>query len=203
MTKTLVVASRNSKKIAEIRDIMKEAGYRVVSAAEAGADIEIDEDGKTFEQNSYKKAWAIMRLTGLTTLADDSGLEVDALAGMPGVYSARFSGEDASDSGNNAKLLDMLKDIPAGQRSARFVCAATVAFPNLTHFTVRGEISGEILFEPRGNGGFGYDPLFYVPEYQRTFAELEPELKNKISHRARALIEVKKRMIDIHKGDDI
>jgi XTP/dITP diphosphohydrolase len=202
MTKTLVVASRNKKKIAEIMETMKEAGYSVISAAEAGADIEVNEDGTTFEQNSYKKAWEIMKLTGQTALADDSGLEVDALGGMPGVYSARFSGERATDESNNTKLLQMMKDIPAGQRGAKFVCTATVAFPDLSHFTVRGEISGEILFRPRGSGGFGYDPLFYVPEYNKTFAELEPGLKNSISHRARALAEVKKRLISMQKGDD-
>jgi XTP/dITP diphosphohydrolase len=196
MIRKLVVASKNRKKIREIKSIMEEAGYSVISMEEAGGDMEVVEDGKTFEENSFKKAFEVMKATGEITLADDSGLEVDALDGQPGVFSARFSGEGATDEKNNSKLLEMMKDVPAGDRKARFVCAATVVFPDLTYFTVRGECEGEILFEPRGSGGFGYDPLFYIPLYQKTFAEIEPEIKNSISHRAKALSKVKQLLMD-------
>jgi XTP/dITP diphosphohydrolase len=192
--KTMVVASRNSKKAKEIMEILQGLGWTVMLAAEAGADFEVVEDGTTFEENSYKKALEVMRATGMTTIADDSGLEVDALGGRPGVYSARFSGEDATDESNNQKLLAMMEGIPAAERTARFVCAATVVFPDGEHFTVRGECEGLILFGPKGTGGFGYDPLFYVPDYGKTFAQLDAGTKNAISHRARALSKVRERL---------
>lgn len=189
--KIMVVASRNRKKAVEMMELLKDLGWRVLSMDEAGADIEIEEDGLTFEENSYKKAFQVMKATGKTAIADDSGLEVYALGGRPGVFSARFSGEGATDESNNRKLLEMMKDIPEDERGARFVCAATVVFPNGTHFTVTGECEGRILFEPRGTGGFGYDPLFFVPDLGKTFAQLDAGTKNSISHRAKAFFKVK------------
>lgn len=189
--KIMVVASKNRKKAVEMMELLKDLGWRVLSMDEAGADIEIEEDGLTFEENSYKKAFQVMKATGKTAIADDSGLEVYALGGRPGVFSARFSGEGATDESNNRKLLEMMKDIPEDERGARFVCAATVVFPNGTHFTVTGECEGRILFEPRGTGGFGYDPLFFVPDLGKTFAQLDAGTKNSISHRAKAFFKVK------------
>lgn len=189
--KIMVVASKNRKKAVEMMELLKGLGWRVLSMVEAGVDIEIEEDGLTFEENSYKKAFQVMKATGMTAIADDSGLEVYALGGRPGVFSARFSGEGATDESNNQKLLEMMKEVPEEERGARFVCAATVVFPDGTHFTVTGECEGRILFEPRGTGGFGYDPLFYVPDLGKTFAQLDAETKNSISHRAKAFLKVR------------
>lgn len=191
MGRTMVVASRNRKKADEIMELLKDLGWRVLSMLEAGADFEVEEDGATFEENSYKKAFEVMKATGMTAIADDSGLEVYALRGKPGVLSARFSGEGATDESNNQKLLGMMEGIPEGERGARFVCAATVVFPDSKYFTVTGECEGRILFEPRGSGGFGYDPLFYLPDYGKTFAQLDPRTKNSISHRAKAFFKVR------------
>lgn len=189
--KIMVVASKNRKKAVEMMELLKGLGWRVLSMDEAGVDIEIEEDGLTFEENSYKKAFQVMKATGKTAIADDSGLEVYALGGRPGVFSARFSGEGATDESNNQKLLEMMKEVPEEERGARFVCAATVVFPDGTHFSVTGECEGRILFEPRGTGGFGYDPLFYVPDLGKTFAQLDAETKNSISHRAKAFLKVR------------
>ena len=189
--KIMVVASKNRKKAVEMMELLKGLGWRVLSMDEAGVDIEIEEDGLTFEENSYKKAFQVMKATGMTAIADDSGLEVYALGGRPGVFSARFSGEGATDESNNQKLLEMMKEVPEEERGARFVCAATVVFPDGTHFSVTGECEGRILFEPRGTGGFGYDPLFYVPDLGKTFAQLDAETKNSISHRAKAFLKVR------------
>jgi len=189
--KIMVVASKNRKKAVEMMELLKGLGWRVLSMVEAGVDIEIEEDGLTFEENSYKKAFQVMKATGKTAIADDSGLEVYALGGRPGVFSARFSGEGATDESNNRKLLEMMKEVPEDERGARFVCAATVVFPDGAHFTVTGECEGRILFEPKGTGGFGYDPLFYVPDLDKTFAQLDAETKNSISHRAKAFLKVR------------
>lgn len=198
--KKMVVASRNNNKIAEMVEILDGLNWEVLSMSEAGVDFEVVEDGDSFEENSYKKALEVAKATGLTVIADDSGLEVDALGGRPGVYSARFSGEGATDQSNNRKLLELMEGIPKENRGARFVCAATVVFPDLKHFTLRGECEGCILFQPRGTGGFGYDPLFFVSQYNKTFAELDAAAKNSISHRARALSQVKARLAHIHGG---
>lgn len=189
--KIMVVASKNRKKAVEMMELLKGLGWRVLSMVEAGVDIEIEEDGLTFEENSYKKAFQVMKATGKTAIADDSGLEVYALGGRPGVFSARFSGEGATDESNNRKLLEMMKEVPEDGRGARFVCAATVVFPDGAHFTVTGECEGRILFEPKGTGGFGYDPLFYVPDLGKTFAQLDAGTKNSISHRAKAFLKVR------------
>ncbi len=191
MEKRIIVASRNRNKVEEIKTILDDTGYSVISLEETGINVNVVEDGATFEANAYKKAFEVMQATGETVLADDSGLVVDALDGKPGVYSARFAGEGASDEDNNRKLLELMQDIPGGERRARFVCAVVVVFPDGTHIQALGECHGQILLEPRGNGGFGYDPLFYVAEHQKTFAELKPEEKNAISHRSKALHKIK------------
>ena len=185
---TVVAATQNRHKIEEIEAITKEFDINIISRQEAGVpDIEIVEDGTTFEENSYKKAFEIMKLTGMPSVADDSGLAVDALDGAPGIYSARFSGLDGDDKANNRKLLELLKDVTMEKRTARFVSVITLIFPDGKTIVCRGECEGHIMFEESGSNGFGYDPVFYVPEQGKTFAELSPEEKNAISHRARAL----------------
>jgi len=179
----LVAATNNKGKLAELRDILSKLGLEVVSLQEIGFVGEVEECGKTFEENALLKAEAVMNATGLATVADDSGLEVDALGGAPGIYSARY----AEPGRRKAKLLEELRNVPEEKRTARFVSAIACVFPDGRRIVVRGVCEGKILFECRGTGGFGYDPLFYVPEYGRTFAEMPMELKNRISHRARAL----------------
>jgi len=185
--KKLIVATRNKGKLKEIREILDNLDYEVVSMDEAGFAVDIEETGTTFEENALIKARTIYEATGEISLADDSGLEVDYLNGAPGIYSARFGGEGASDREKNDKLLDMLKNASMPERTARFVCVVAVVFPGGRSFTVRGECSGLIWTEPRGANGFGYDPVFYVPEYGMTIAEMDSALKNKISHRGKAL----------------
>jgi len=185
--KEIVIASRNPKKIAEIKEILKDTEVRIQSLLDYPQLGEIQEDGKTFTENATKKARIVAGLTGKTALADDSGLEVDALGGAPGVYSARFAGEGATDSANNEKLLSLMRDVPYPERSARFVCVLALARPDGHIWTVEGQCSGIIATSERGSGGFGYDPLFIVPEYGKTFAELGDTVKNRISHRAVAL----------------
>jgi len=150
------------------------------------------EDGKTFADNSYKKAFTIMRITGKPAIADDSGLVVDCLDGAPGVWSARFAGEPCDDDKNNDKLLDLMKDVPYEKRTAHFVSCVTLVYPNGEIISAQGECPGHILFERRGTGGFGYDPLFLPDELDKTFAEINMEEKNTVSHRARALAKLGK-----------
>ncbi len=160
--------------------------YRLITPAEAGISLDVPETGDTFEENARQKAVAYARASKLPTLADDSGLEVDALHGEPGVRSRRFAGEHASDEERIALLLERLKGVEWDKRTARFVCVMAVAGgQNKVHIS-KGECRGVIAFEPRGRGGFGYDPVFYLPELGKTMAELSPEMKNRISHRARA-----------------
>lgn len=186
--KKMVLATSNANKLREIREILKDLDIEILSLADVGLEgIEIIEDGLTYEENSLKKAREIMKRTGLDAIADDSGLEVDALEGAPGVYSARFAGENATDALNNALLLEKLKAVPEPERSARFVSVVSVAFALGGEIAVRGTVEGRIGFEPQGENGFGYDPLFYYPEGNCTFAQLDPKLKNRISHRSRAL----------------
>lgn len=186
--KQMIMATANAHKLQEVRAITRDLGIEILSLAEAGlGPVEIVEDGDTYEANSLKKAREIMRLTGLDAIADDSGLEVDALGGAPGVYSARFSGEGATDAANNALLLEKLQGVPEAGRTARFVSVVSVAFADGGELAVRGTVEGVILEAPQGSGGFGYDPLFYCPEAGASFGELDPALKNRISHRARAL----------------
>lgn len=191
----MILASQNKHKLEEIRNILKDLGIEILSMDEVGlGDLEIVEDGVTFEENSMIKALTVMEKTGEITIADDSGLEVDYLEGRPGVYSARFAGENATDEENNEKLLDLLKDVPYEKRGGRFVSVISIAFPDGSKEHVRGECEGIIGFEKKGSEGFGYDPLFIIPKYDKTFAELGSEVKNKISHRGKALEKFKNRL---------
>ena len=181
----LVLASQNKKKLVEMNDILSSLGIEVCSQADAGVDLEPEETGTTFEENSLIKAKAVMEASGLPAIADDSGLCVDALRGAPGVYSARYGGEDLSDEGRYRLLLENMQ----GQmpRTAQFVSVITCCFPNGDVLTARGECPGTIAFAPMGGGGFGYDPVFFVPPLKKTFAQLSPEEKNAVSHRGKAL----------------
>lgn len=187
----VILASRNKGKIKEIGDILGKYDMTVVSRDDAGLPIdEVEETGETFEENSYIKAKAILDVAGVPTVADDSGLMVDALGGAPGVYSARYAGENCTYEDNNRKLLDALKDVPDEKRSARFVSVITMLWPDGRKIVARGECEGRILTETRGEGGFGYDPLFVPEGYDISFGEMSPEEKNKISHRAKALMKL-------------
>lgn len=195
--KKIVAASQNKYKIREIEEITKEFGMFIVPRDEAGVpDVEIVEDGETFETNSYKKAYEVMRLCGEITIADDSGLEVDYLDGEPGVYSARFAGEDTDDKKNNEKLLSLLEGVPKEKRSGRFVSVITIVYPDGTNIVARGEVEGHIAFEESGDNGFGYDPLFIPLGYNKTFGDFTSENKNKISHRAKALVKLRKLLME-------
>ncbi|MBE3586254.1 MAG: XTP/dITP diphosphatase [Thermoanaerobacter sp.] len=183
----LVLATRNPGKVRELSQLLSPLGYEVLSLEHFPGVPEVVEDGATFKDNAVKKATAVARHTGQLALADDSGLEVDYLGGAPGVRSARFAGEGHDDRANNEKLLRLLAGVPPEKRTARFRCVVAVATPEGKVLTTEGTCEGIIAEEPRGEGGFGYDPLFYVPSCGKTFAELEPEVKNRISHRGRAL----------------
>ena len=186
MIRRLILASNNAKKLKELRAILADTGVEVIPQREAGCDFEVEETGETFEENAYLKASAVTRATGEAAIADDSGLCVDALGGAPGVYSARFTGNHAdSDEVRNRFLLEKMKD--AEQRSARFVSCICCTLPNGDILRSRGECEGEILHAPRGENGFGYDPVFLVKSAGRSMAELSAEEKNRISHRAVAL----------------
>lgn len=187
----LIFATGNADKMKEIRMILADSGYEIVSMKEAGIDVDIVEDGSTFEENAIIKATAISKVAGCLVLADDSGLEVDAMDGAPGIYSARFEGVDTPYSIKNKIIMDRLEGLPEEERTARFVCAIAAAWPDGRVETRRGTIEGRIAHEPAGENGFGYDPIFYVPEYGRTTAQLDPEEKNKISHRGKALQMIK------------
>lgn len=193
----IVAATKNKHKIDEIQAITKEFGMDVVPRDAAGVpDIEVEEDGSTFEENSEKKAREIQELCGEITIADDSGLMVDALDGAPGVISARFAGDDASDARNNEKLLSLLETVDADHRTARFVSVITMIYPDGRKIVARGECEGHIIYKERGSYGFGYDPLFVPNGYDRTFAELTAEEKNQISHRAAALQKLKGMLVE-------
>ena len=181
----LVLASKNAKKLVEMNDILSHLGIEVCSEAEAGVDLEVEETGTTFEENSLLKAKAVMEASGLPAIADDSGLCVDCLNGAPGVWSARYGGEGLDDAARYRMLLENMR----GQmtRSAKFVSVITCCFPNGDVLTARGECPGTIAFAPMGEGGFGYDPVFFLPKLKKTFAQLAPEEKNAVSHRGRAL----------------
>lgn len=196
----IIAATQNKHKIEEIQAITREFDMEVISLAEACiSGIEIVENGKTFEENSEKKAREIMMLSGEITIADDSGLMVDALGGVPGVLSARFAGEDGNDAKNNEKLLRLLSGVKPEDRTARFVSVITLMYPNGKKIVARGECEGHILYQERGSNGFGYDPLFVPVGYDKTFAELSAEEKNKISHRAIALQNLRKLLAEERK----
>ena len=191
MKKRIIFATGNEGKMKEVRKILADMDYEIVSMKEAGVEIEIIEDGKTFEENALIKATAIMKETGELVLADDSGLEIDYFDKAPGVYSARYLGEDTPYEVKNRVILERMEGVAEEKRTARFVCAIAAVFPDGTTKTVRGTIEGIIGYESKGENGFGYDPIFYLPEYGCTSAELAPEEKNKISHRGKALQKMK------------
>ena len=183
----VVLATRNEDKIREIRHILSALPVAFLSLMDFAEVPEIVEDGATFLENARKKALAVWEHTGLTSLADDSGLEVEALGGLPGVMSRRYAGPDATYADNNAKLLERLRGILPESRKARFVCVAALVTAAGKFYFAEGELRGLIAESPAGTGGFGYDPLFYLPEHDRTVAEINTDLKNTISHRARAM----------------
>ena len=196
----LVIASNNKGKIREYKQILEPLGYEVFSQSEAGLILDVEETGTTFAENSALKARAAFKLCGCAVLADDSGLEIDALDGEPGVYSARYMGHDTSYDIKNAALLKRLEGVEGNDRSGRFVCAIAVCFPDGREIVKRGTMEGLIAKEIKGNNGFGYDPIVYLPEYGKTSAELDPEEKNRISHRGKALALIKE-VLD--KSEDI
>ena len=193
--KRIIFATTNEGKMDEIREILKDLDIELLSLRDAGLNPDIDENGKTFEENAIIKAKTVMEMTGEMVLADDSGLEVDYLEKAPGIYSARFLGEDTPYSFKNQYILDQLANVKEKDRSARFVCVIALASPNGEVITRSGVIEGYIADKISGVNGFGYDPIFYLPEYQCTTAELSPEHKNKISHRGIALNAMKEVLI--------
>lgn len=192
--KKIIFATKNEGKMKEIRMIMENLNVELLSLRDAGIDVKIEENGTTFEENAAIKAKIICEMTGEMVLADDSGLEVDYMGKAPGVLSARYLGEDTSYDIKNKAILDNLKDAVGEERSARFVCVIAAAFPDGRVITTRGTIEGVIGFEEKGTNGFGYDPILYVPEYGMTTGEMEPEMKNKISHRGKALQLMKEKL---------
>jgi XTP/dITP diphosphohydrolase len=193
---TLVMATRNPGKVRELRDLLQDLGVELLSLVDFPALPEVPETGATFADNAALKAQEVARLTGWAALADDSGLEVEALGGRPGVFSARYAQDRTApdlpgDADNWRKLLDEMQAVPWERRQARFVCEIVLALPDGRRWRAHGECGGVIALEPRGKQGFGYDPVFWVPEYGRTMAELGPQVKNRISHRARALAALK------------
>ena len=185
--KRMIFATGNENKMKEIREILGALPLEILSMKEAGISADIVEDGKTFEENALIKARVICKLAGEMVLADDSGLEIDYLNKEPGIYSARYMGEDTSYHIKNKSLIDRLEGVPDEKRTARFVCAIAAVFPDGKELVVRGTVEGIIGYEEKGENGFGYDPIFYLPERGCTTAELPPEEKNSISHRGNAL----------------
>lgn len=184
----IVLASKNKHKLEEISKITEKFGFELVLQSDLGLDLDVEETGSTFEENSFLKADAVMKATGLPALADDSGIAVDALNGEPGIYSARYGFDETLDDwGRLQLLLKNTEQVPDGQRQAKFVCVITFVTPDGQVIQARGEFHGKLLREPRGEHGFGYDPIFYYPPMGKSSAELTPEEKNKVSHRAKAL----------------
>ena len=183
----IIFATTNENKMKEIREILSDFPVEIFFFLVAGIKADIDENGSSFEENAAIKAEAIEKMTGAIVLADDSGLEIDYLNGEPGIYSARYMGEETSYHVKNAHLIERLKGVPDEQRTARFVCCVAAAFPDRETAVVRGTIEGRIGYKEEGENGFGYDPIFYVPEYGCTTASMSSEAKNAISHRGKAL----------------
>ena len=184
----VVLASKNRHKLVEISQITKKFDIELVLQSDLGVDIDVEETGTTFEENSFQKAEAVMKATGMAALADDSGIAVDALNGEPGVYSARYGFDDSLDDwGRLLLLLKNTENVPDGKRQAQFVCVITMVTPEGKVIQTRGEVHGELLRQPAGEGGFGYDPIFYYPPYGKTLAEVSADEKNQVSHRAKAL----------------
>ena len=190
----IIFATGNEGKMKEIREILADPHVEILSMKEAGITAEIEENGTSFEENAVIKAKAVMELCHEIVLADDSGLEIDYLNKEPGIYSARYMGEDTSYRIKNQNLFDRLVGVPVEERTARFVCVIAAAFPDGEVLTARGTIEGRIGYEEKGENGFGYDPIFYVPEYGCSTAQLSPEVKNQISHRGKALREMKRKL---------
>lgn len=190
--KRIIFATTNEGKMREVRMILKDLDYEIVSLRDAGIHVDIEENGATFEENAIIKARTIMEMTHELVLADDSGLEVDYLNKEPGIYSARYMGEDTPYEIKNRAIIQRLEGVTGQNRSARFVCAIAAVFPDGHTITTKGTIEGLIGYEPKGENGFGYDPIVYVPEYDATTAQLSPEIKNEISHRGKALRLMKK-----------
>jgi len=191
MKRKLILATRNKDKLKEIQALLSDLDIDIMSLDEAENAPHVVEDGKTFMENAFKKAKVIAEATGIMALADDSGLEVDALDGAPGVYSARYSGENASDASNNEKLLADLEGVPAGKRSAHFSCVIVVYHPSGRWISTEDKCEGEITEKSIGDRGFGYDPVFYLPSLNCTMAQLSAEEKNRLSHRGKALEKLK------------
>ncbi len=194
MGKEIIFATGNAGKVAEIQMIMADLGARVRSMKEAGIFLDIEENGTTYEENAMCKARAVAAHTDCIVLADDSGLEIDYLNKEPGIYSARYLGEDTPYSVKNAVLLERLAGVPMGQRTARFVCAIAAVLPDGTELTTRATIEGEIALSPAGEHGFGFDPIFYVPALGKTTGQIPEAEKNKISHRGKALEKMKEEL---------
>lgn len=187
--KTIIFATQNKDKVKEVKQIMGD--MNIITMKEAGIDIDVVEDGETFEANAIKKAEEIMKLSGHIVIADDSGLEIDYLDKAPGIYSARYLGKDTPYAEKNAIILDKMKQVPTEQRGARFICATAVAFSNRETIVTKGVMEGIIGYEAKGSGGFGYDPIFYPEGLDTSSADISPELKNEISHRGKALESMK------------
>ena len=194
MIDKIIFATGNEGKMKEVRMLLEDFNLPVLSLKDAGITADIVEDGTTFEENAVIKATEIMKMTGALVLADDSGLEIDYLNKEPGIYSARYMGEDTSYRIKNQNLIDRLEGVPDEKRTARFVCAIAAAFPNGEVCTAIGTIEGIIGYEERGENGFGYDPIFFLPEYGKTTAELPLEIKNQLSHRGNALRKMKEEL---------
>ena len=202
MSSRVVVATGNPGKLEEIRQILAGLDLEVVSMREAGIAREVEETGKTFEENAMLKAKGIAGLTDSIVIADDSGLEIDYLNKEPGIYSSRYLGTDVSYDIKNAALLQRMEGVPDEKRTARFVCAVAVVLPDGRSFVVRGEMEGRIGYEAAGENGFGYDPIFYLPDYGMTSAQISPEEKNRISHRGKALEKMVERLRTYLNGSD-
>ena len=195
--KQIILATKNKNKLVEVKAVLGN-DYEVLSMEDIGIDVDVEENGTTFEENATIKAEAICKICGKPVMADDSGLEIDYLDKKPGVLSSRFLGHDTSYDIKNAKILEMLEDVPEEKRTARFVCSIAVAFPDRDTVVVRDTIEGIIGYESAGENGFGYDPIFYVPELKKTTAQLSMEEKNKISHRGKALVKMANRLKDMN-----
>lgn len=199
--KRIVFATGNEGKMREIREILKDLGMEIRSMKEAGADFQITEDGKTFRENAEIKARAVWEMTGGIVLADDSGLVVDCLNGEPGIYSARYLGEDTSYDIKNQDILDRAANAKGKERSARFVCNIAAVLPDGKVLHTEETMEGLLAEQPSGNGGFGYDPILYIPEFGMTSAQITMEQKNKISHRGKALKAMKRKLTDIYRRE--
>lgn len=196
-TKKIIVATNNVDKVKEIRMILKDLEYDLISLKDAGLTVDIIEDGKTFEENAIIKAKTVMEFTGEIVMADDSGLEVDILNKQPGIYSSRFLGEDTSYDIKNQYILEKLKDVKWDERTARFICAIACVFPDGKTISKQGVMEGYIGYEIKGKNGFGYDPIFYLPQYESTAAEISSEVKNRKSHRGKALEAIREELKNI------